>query len=105
MDFDGKTFDPALDGVRLSGQLERIRDIMVEAAPRWLTLQDLKFMTDYPETSISARLRDLRKDKFGGYIVNRRRKAGAGTWEYSLELPKPTGQSKFWPDGPTRRFE
>lgn len=36
--------------------------------------------------SISARLRDLRKPKFGGYVVERRRRT-VGTWEYRVSLP------------------
>jgi uncharacterized membrane protein len=37
----------------------------------WWTLAELARATGYPEASISARLRDLRKPKFGGYTVER----------------------------------
>jgi len=36
------------------------------------------------EGGVSARLRDFRKEKFGSHTVNRRRKAGGGTFEYQL---------------------
>lgn len=35
------------------------------------------------EQTVSARVRDLRKDEFGGHDV-RRRYAGDGLWEYKL---------------------
>lgn len=35
------------------------------------------------EAGVSARLRDLRKVRFGGYTVNRRYVEG-GLWEYQL---------------------
>ncbi len=45
--------------------------------------------TNFPETSISARIRDLRKRKFGGYEVLRKRHT-KGVWVYRIntgEIP------------------
>lgn len=52
----------------------------------WWTLRELSEVTGHPEASISARLRDFRKTKYGGHTVLRRRKygIGMGTWEYRL---------------------
>ena len=41
------------------------------------------------DTSVSADLRNLRKDKFGSYTVEaRRRRAVVGLWEYRLMEPQ-----------------
>jgi hypothetical protein len=60
----------------------------------WLTLDELSMLTHYPPASISAQLRHLRKQEFGGYeVAKRQRRSGRilhgedfGTvWEYRLE--------------------
>jgi hypothetical protein len=81
--FDGKTFDPEKDQVRLGRQLEAVRAAMRGGA--WRTLAELAVMVDAPEASVSARIRDLRKPKFGGLRVESRRRAGEdGLWEYCI---------------------
>ncbi len=52
---------------------------------QWLTLAEISQALGYPEASISARLRDFRKKKFGSYHVSRRRRvAEAAIWEYRV---------------------
>ena len=86
--FDGKTYDPAIDRNRLSIQLGRVFEIMSDG--KWWTLRALAYATNAPEASVSARLRDLRKRRFGAYTVAHRRHGektkgqGTGTWEYRL---------------------
>lgn len=83
--FGGKTFDPEQDGERLGRQLDRVRNYMVNSG-QWWTLREIEAALDYPQASISARLRDLRKDKHGAYEVKRRRRrSGSGTWEYKVK--------------------
>lgn len=83
--FGGSTYDARRDGKRLGKQMRAVRDLMLELEDwEWVTLSDISNASGYPEASISARLRDLRKDAFGGYRVDRRRRAGAGTWEYRV---------------------
>lgn len=86
--FDGATFDQQLDLVRLRSQLNDVKLFMVQSGGEWYTLNQLARGLGYPESSISARLRDLRKPKNGGYEIARRRKSGSGpfggTWEYCL---------------------
>jgi hypothetical protein len=54
---------------------------------RWHTLFDLEVMTGHPQASISARLRDFRKRRYGSHTVDRRRIwEGSGTWEYRLRV-------------------
>lgn len=84
-DFDGDTYDPAQDCVRLNRQLWDVAKAMGDN--RWHTLHQLAAATGHPEASVSARLRDLRKRRFGAHQVDRRRKEdGAGTWQYRLRL-------------------
>lgn len=80
--FDGKTFDHAKDGARLSTQLERVRELMADG--RWRTLAQIKKACGGSEASVSARLRDLRKARFGGLSIERRRygASAGGLWEY-----------------------
>lgn len=78
--FDGPDLEPA-DTTRLSRQLDRVEAYMLQAG--WQTLREIEAVTGYPQASISARLRDLKKLRFGGYCVQRRRRS-QGTWEYAV---------------------
>lgn len=83
--FDGATFEPALDQARLTRQHARVLACMSDHA--WRSLDDIARATGDPPASVSARLRDLRKARFGGYLVERRRVAG-GLFHYRV-LPPP----------------
>src|SRR5579864_4988484 len=76
----GPGYDKRLDGARLNRQRERIRDWML-ARNDWKTLAEIRLALDYPESSISAQLRHLRKMRFGSHRVWKRRRNGKGTWE------------------------
>jgi hypothetical protein len=67
--FDGATLEPERDGARLGQQLVAVSDLMRDGA--WRTLAQISDATNCPEASVSARLRDLRKPKFGGFRVER----------------------------------
>ena len=81
--FDGETFDPEQDTVRLTGQLARVYTVMSDGL--WRTLSELKNLAGGSEAGVSARLRDLRKRKWGAQTVNRRRRS-EGLWEYQLKV-------------------
>ena len=81
LDFDGDTYDKQKDQVRLSGLLSRVHSFMLDH--HWHTLSDIRDMCGGSEASVSARLRDLRKEKFGGHTVERKRLEG-GLWMYRL---------------------
>ena len=68
MTFDGKTFDYERDNDRLQQQLGRVRKLMLDG--KWRTLEQIEQSTGDPTASISARLRDLRKTKFGAFCFN-----------------------------------
>ncbi len=80
-DFDGKTYDPARDKGRLTKQIQRVFAAMVGG--KWRTIAGIAHLTGDPEASVSARLRDLRKPKFGGHKVEREYVA-RGKWKYRL---------------------
>ena len=68
--FDGKTYEPTRDYVRLSGQLERVFELMKDG--RWRALYEIKVaIGSGSEAAVSARLRDLRKQKYGAHTVER----------------------------------
>lgn len=81
LDFDGATYRRDRDQARLAGQLARVADCLADGA--WWTLATLAARTGDPEASVSARIRDLRKGRFGGYTVQADN-VGRGTWRYRL---------------------
>ncbi|MEL6396610.1 MAG: hypothetical protein AAFQ71_11500 [Planctomycetota bacterium] len=83
--FDGRTFEAEFDADRLRGQLKAVFELMRDGC--WRTLGEIKDQIGKGgEASISARLRDLRKDDFGGWDVERRRRGepSDGLFEYRL---------------------
>jgi hypothetical protein len=101
----GPAFDLMLDGDRVITQLEVVRDVLLSAAEcaesaairmmraglppedgGWMTLRELGGLTGYGEASISAQIRHLRKEEFGGFIVAKRHRGleKRGVWEYRI---------------------
>ena len=80
--FGGSTYDPALDGKRLTTQFQKVKAAMLSG--RWFTLEELKEIAGGTDSSISARIRDLRKKPFGGYKVEAKRKGKGGTFQYRI---------------------
>lgn len=84
--FDGATYDPDLDHRRLNRQLDAVRLVM--RCGQWLTLAEIAAKAGCGEASASARLRDLRKDKFGAYDIRRQRRGEGGVFVYRLVTPE-----------------
>jgi len=86
--FDGQTYDPALDQKRLMSQLEAVLYLLGDG--RWWTVPELTRSVarlvgrTVSDSSTTARLRDLRKPKFGGHLVQSRRRNAGGSFEYRL---------------------
>jgi hypothetical protein len=79
----GETYDGDLDYDRLNEQAKRVYLAMIDM--QWHTLAYLAERTGDPEASVSARLRDLRKPRFGSHEIATRRVPGVqGLWEYRL---------------------
>ena len=81
--FDGVDYQPELDFVRLTGQMEKIFNLMKDG--NWRTLKQIATLTYAPEASVSAQLRNFRKPRFGAHKVNRKR-VSKGTYAYQLEV-------------------
>lgn len=86
--FDGLSYEAALDRIRLTRQLQVVFIVTEQASRKgqWLTLGELAAACGAPESSISARLRDLRKPRFGSHVVEKRRRGEGrrGLWEYKV---------------------
>jgi hypothetical protein len=82
--FDGATFTAPLDLDRLETLLQRVQALMADGC--WRTLGEIQSLCGGSEASVSARLRDLRKERFGCLQVERRRRGEpkAGLWEYRV---------------------
>jgi hypothetical protein len=79
--FDGHTYEAGQDHARLTGQLERVYKLMLDE--RWHTLHDIAAVAGGSEAACSARLRDLRKPKYGSHNILRDR-IGGGLWRYRM---------------------
>lgn len=80
--FDGQTYDESFDRERLETLLGRVKSAMKDG--NWWTLAELVEKCGGSESGVSARIRDMRKPKFGGHNVDRRRRGDPkdGLWEY-----------------------
>jgi hypothetical protein len=76
--FGGETYEPKRDFVRLSGQLLRVKNLMADG--RWRTLPEIRNLVGGSEAAVSARLRDLRKEKYGYHTVERESLGGGLFW-------------------------
>ena len=81
--FDGDDYVAKRDYARLTGQILRIYDLVKDG--KWRTLDQISKATDDPHASVSAQLRNLRKERFGGFNVERRH-ISDGLYEYRLVL-------------------
>jgi hypothetical protein len=99
--FSGEAYEPKLDRARLALQIERVRLHMLSV--EWIALRELKLALEkqfapalFPESSLSAQLRNLRKPEYSYRLLKRRRAGahgpGAGIFEYRLLAPEPRPQ-------------
>ena len=80
-DRDGATYEPKRDRVRLNAQAQAVWDVISDG--RGHTLAEISEMTGHPQASISARLRDFRKPRFGGHKIERQY-IKYGIWVYRV---------------------
>lgn len=82
--FDGETVR-AIDIPRLAGQIAKVFELMRDG--KYRTLTEIAKATGSMETSASARLRDLRKERFGAHtVVSRQVSTNPLVFEYRLIL-------------------
>lgn len=75
-DLEGDTKD-----LRLAGQLVRVYEAIRNH--EWWSLRDLSEAVGGSATSMSARIRDLRKDRFGGFTIDKQM-TDPGLYRYRL---------------------
>lgn len=92
--FRGAAYAPSLDKARLTLQIERIRGWAL--ARDWFTLREARVdlerlyaPTIFPESSLSAQLRNLKKFPLSYRLLKRRRARGP-VWEYKVLPPAQT---------------
>ena len=83
--FGGKTYDAKQDHARLKSEYERVVEFMADG--NWRSLARIHAALGFPESAISARLRDTRKPKFNCPYVMESRRVSKGLWHYRL-LPR-----------------
>lgn len=81
---DGETYATTRDRARLSRQATSVLDLMIDG--KWRTLREMGEALGEPQASISARLRDLRKERFGAWKVERAY-VRDGIWQYRVQRP------------------
>jgi len=81
MTFSGITYSAPRDGARLRRQLGIVKSIMSDGQPH--TLDELSKAAACSVASASARVRDLRKAKFGAYLIGRTY-ISHGLWTYRM---------------------
>jgi biotin operon repressor len=83
---DGETFEAEHDAERLGTQLVRVLALMRDG--EWRTLRQIADAVGGSEAGVSARLRDLRKTRHGGYTVDRERRGDPtrGLWYYRVRI-------------------
>lgn len=79
--FDGTTYVHARDHGRLSAQLNQVRQVLSDR--QWHMLAEIVLRVRGSEAGVSARIRDLRKTKFGGHLIERRH-ISHGVWQYRM---------------------
>lgn len=90
MTFLGSTYSEPHDKKRLSGQKERVLMLVVDGF--WRTLHEISEITGDPEASVSARLRDFRRE---GYTVNRRRRGDPSLGHHEYQVLKQEEKPEF----------
>jgi hypothetical protein len=90
MSTDAPGYDEGRDGRRIARQRARVWQAIYSGG--WWGLADIAQTTGDPEASVSARLRDFRKPKFGAHTVERRY-VRDGLHHYRLRVNRKTGNA------------
>lgn len=75
------------DRPRLSRQVDRLKAYFRRNPGVWLTPFELARVCGASEAGATARARDLRKQKFGGWTVTKRIRQSPGLFEYRASPP------------------
>lgn len=91
MQFDGADYIPRFDQARLKRQIDRVREFMLANRGRWLTVPEIAAALHEPELSVSAQIRNLRKEEHDGWRTPGRRRGDPtrGLYEFTILDPLP----------------
>lgn len=81
----GVTYNHARDSRRLTKQAQDVYAILRDGC--YHTLREISLATGHPEASVSARIRECRDPKRGGFTIDKEC-LGRGLWRYRLVLPR-----------------
>ena len=81
--FDGSDYVHERDGKRLAKNHLKLKELMRDKVYR--TLSEISYITKIPEASVSAGLRDFRKERFGSHTLNKKYLEN-GLYSYQLIL-------------------
>ena len=84
--FDGADISVQHDQVRLTTQLDRILTVIGDG--KWRTLHQIATLSQAPEASVSAQLRNARKPRFGAHVIERRTLGDRSRGLYAYRLGK-----------------
>lgn len=90
--FDGETYLENRDHKRLTGQLWAVYNFVKDG--NWHSLQEIAEAIKEPVPSVSTRLRDLRKKRFGSHTIERRHVKN-GLHEYRLAAGPGIGHTEL----------
>ena len=68
MPFDGATYVRNRDFSRLTTQLEKVKAILLDYEPH--RIDEIEQLVGCRSAGVTARVRDLRKEKFGGFRID-----------------------------------
>tara|TARA_R110002020_G_scaffold141195_5_gene312843 strand:- start:120 stop:398 length:279 start_codon:yes stop_codon:yes gene_type:complete len=81
MKFNGNDYDHKRDSERLTNQYQRVFFLMQDGD--WRSLRNIADSTGDPESSVSAQLRHMRKERFGNHTVEKKHE-GEGLYLYRV---------------------
>lgn len=87
--FDGSDYVATKDRKRLTTQLDRVREYMLLGG--WHTLSEIERGTGDPAASVSAQLRNLRKERFGSFTVEKKPRGNRESGLFEYRIIKPQG--------------
>lgn len=94
--FDGAHYNVELDHERLTKQLNNVEAFMKDY--KWHSVQEVAGSLHIPENSASAQIRNLRKLKYGAFLVDAVRIQPEGLFMYRMRKPNEQRMSdgKAW---------
>jgi hypothetical protein len=88
MQLELQLLPPQAKAITLNGMVLEILKIAEWWTPAEIQRVLLRQNEMHSDSSITARLRDLRKDAYGAWVIEKRKRENSRAWEYSLKGKK-----------------